>query len=99
MSSDPYEQHMCDWLRGVQVDTRARREQQNADSLISKLVWRGYTVRCDKTHPCLIVTLEPGREIAITLSNAREMNPDVLVQWVERVCRRDAAVSIVERGQ
>lgn len=90
MGFDPYEQHMRVWLRGVQADERARREQRNADLLISKLVWRGYAVRYDETQTRLIaIPPESEQEIVITLSNAREMSPDVLVQWAERVRQQD----------
>lgn len=80
---DPFEEHLQQWMRGVQQEARARQEDCNLSKLTSLLQASGHTVSWDKTYHYLSVNANGPRPLTITAQNAREMQPETLLQWVK----------------
>lgn len=85
---DPFDKVLHDWYRGIQMDVKAQQEQRNIDTFINALKQRGHTVTFDETCFYLYVDAGTDHALTITAENAREMEPEMLLQWVEERTKR-----------
>ena len=83
MSTDPFEQAFVDWLRGVRIDAKARREDANMAALVWALQQQGHRITFDETYHYLYVNADSSQPLTITVENTREMQPETLLQWVK----------------
>lgn len=85
---DPFDKVLHDWYRGVQMDVKAQQEEHNLTALVNVLKQRGHTVTFDETCFYLYVDAGTDHALTITTENAREMELEVLLQWVEEHSKR-----------
>ena len=77
--SDPFEEHFQQWLDGIRWEEKCKHEEANVTELLKGLRERSHLIIFDYSNHHIIV----DGTLVVTLRVAREMQPEMLLQWVE----------------